>query len=131
MLRAQLADGSSQDVEIETVREHKGRLLLRLANVDSADAAQRLSGMTFYAPRERIVLEENEYLDRDLIGCKLYDLEGKLLGTVSKVEHYPSSDMFVVDGKLVPMIREFIRSVDIASRRIVAELPLGLLDDSE
>ncbi|HKU67259.1 MAG TPA: ribosome maturation factor RimM [Candidatus Baltobacteraceae bacterium] len=129
-LRLAFAGGASQDVEIAAVREHKGRLLIRLHGVESANDAERYVGATFYADRERIELESGEYLDVDLAGCMLYDPQDKMLGTVSAVEHYPSSDMLVVNGKLVPMIAEFIKSIDVTAKRIDVDLPPGLLDDS-
>jgi len=129
-LRLALADGTSQDVELAAVREHKGRLLIRLPGVESANDAERYVNSTFYADRERIELETGEYLDVDLVGCTLVDPTGKTLGTVSRIEHYPSSDMLVVNGKLVPMVAEFIKSIDIQSKRIDVDLPPGLIDDN-
>mgnify|MGYP001274491666 CR=1 FL=1 len=128
--RLELPDGTSRDVELRTVREHKNRLLIRLQGVESADAAQAYAGATFYAARERITLEPGEYLDDDLTGCELRDESGKVLGHVQRVEHYPSSDMLVVDGKLVPMVAAFIKSIDIAAKQIVVDLPPGLLDEN-
>ena len=121
----------SRSVTIESVRDHKDRLLIRIEGISDASAAQSFVGGTFYADASLILLEANEYLDRDLVGCVLYDSAGKALGTVRSVEHYPSSDMLVIDGKLVPMIHQFIRSIDIAGKRITVDLPRGLLDDSE
>lgn len=128
---AKLADGTSQDVRLGSVREHKGRLLIRLQQVETANEAQRFVGATLYAERTRIKLDPGEYLDADLAGCALYDPQGKMLGTVSRVEHYPSSDMLVVNGILVPMVGAFIRSIDIKAKRIIAELPPGLLNSNE
>lgn len=128
-LQVTLSDGSSQDVEISAVREHKGRLLIRLRGIESANDAQRYVGGTFYAERGRIELERGEHLDVDLVGCMLYDPQEKMLGLVTAVEHYPSSDMLIVNGKLVPMVSAFIKSIDTAAKRIVADLPTGLLDD--
>lgn len=128
-LRLMLADGVTRDVELGSVREHKGRLLIRLPDVESANDAQPYVGATFYANRDRIELEPGEFLDADLVGCMLYDTRDAMLGTVRAVEHYPSSDMLVVNGKLVPMIREFIKSIDTKAKRIVVDLPLGLLDE--
>ncbi|MDQ2873031.1 MAG: ribosome maturation factor RimM [Candidatus Eremiobacteraeota bacterium] len=125
------ASGATRAVHIQAVREHKGRLLLRLAGVDDASAAQALVGSTFDADASNIELDENEYLDRDLIGCALYEASGRTLGVVDAVDHFPSGDMLVVGGKLVPMIHEFIKSVDVARKRIAVELPAGLLDDAE
>jgi len=130
-LRVRLADGTSRVVEIASLREHKNRLLIYLAGVEDATAAERFAGATFYASRSQITLEAGEYLDRDLEGCRLFDEGGKVLGNVSRVEHYPSSDMLVVGGKLVPLIRQFVKSVNIEEKRIVVDLPLGLLDDTE
>jgi 16S rRNA processing protein RimM len=129
-LRLVLADGTSQEIELGAVREHKGRLLIRLHGVESANDAERYVGGTFYADRERIELETGEYLDVDLVGCTLVDPNGKALGTVSRIEHYPSSDMLVVNGKLVPMVAEFIKSIDITSKQIEVSLPPGLIDDN-
>ena len=84
---------------------------------------------TLYAARERIELEAGEFLDRDLAGCVLVDPEGATLGTVQRVEHYPGSDMLIVGGHMVPMVAAFIRSIDVENKRIVAELPEGLLGD--
>ncbi len=127
-LRALLADGTARDVCLESVREHKGRLLVRFEGAVSCDDAEELAGATLYANRDRIVLQPDEYLDRDLIGCALYDATG-VVGTVERVDHYPGSDMLVVDGKLVPLVQPFITSIDIAAKRIEVELPAGLLAD--
>jgi 16S rRNA processing protein RimM len=127
-LRAQLGDGISEEIELASAREHKNRLLIRIRGVESANDAQRYVNATFFADRQRIELERGEYLDVDLVGCTLLDTNGKELGVVSAVDHYPSSDMLVINGKLVPMVSAFIRSIDIAGKRITVELPEGLLD---
>ncbi|HEY8297386.1 MAG TPA: ribosome maturation factor RimM [Candidatus Baltobacteraceae bacterium] len=125
------AGGAARTVRLETVREHKGRLLVRLAGIADATAAEAFAGATFYADATQIDLDENEYLDRDLVGCTLYDDSGASLGVVTAVQHFPTSDMLVVGGKLVPMIHQFIRSIDIAKRSVVVDLPLGLLDETQ
>jgi 16S rRNA processing protein RimM len=126
-----MADGSRRDVKIGSVREHKGRYVVTLDGVESADAAQAYVGGTFYAPRERVEreLEEGEHLDVDLIGCSLFGPDGTVLGKVEDVRHYPSSDMLIVGGKMVPMVKAFVRGIDTADKRIDVDLPPGLLDD--
>ena len=126
-LRAQLVSGSSESVMLESVREHKGRLLVRFAGVASPDDGARFTGASLHAPRARVRLEAGEYLDADLTGCALYE-RGSALGTVERVDHYPASDMLVVRGKLVPLIAEFVKAIDIEKKRIDVALPEGLLD---
>lgn len=128
--RADLSDHSSETVSLASVREHKKRLLVRITGVTSADAAQRYAGAQLFADRDRIVLQPGEFLDADLEGCELVDPSGKALGRVQRVEHYPSSDMVVVDGKLVPLVAQFITSIDVQAKCIHVDLPPGLLDDA-
>jgi len=128
---ASLRGGRTLPVTLEQVREHKGRLLLTLSGVHSANDAEAFAGATFYAEAERIVLDPGEYLDRDLAGCQLFSESGAALGTVERVEHYPSSDMLIVSGRMVPMVSAFIKSIDTGSKRIVVDLPVGLLSDEE
>ncbi len=111
-----------------SVREHKGRLLLTIEGIEDADAAGALAGADFLAPREQLDIADGEYLDDDLVGCELLDTAGTSIGRVSRVEHFPSSDMLIVNGKMIPLVHAFIRSIDVGARRIVADLPDGLFD---
>jgi 16S rRNA processing protein RimM len=120
-------DGESV-IRIESARPHKGRFLVRVAGIEDADAAERLRDAMLYAPRESIELEPEEYLDSDLAGCEVFDVDGRRYGVVDSVAHYPASDMLVVGGVMVPMVSEFIRSIDVAARRIVIAPPEGLFD---
>lgn len=122
-------EGVARDVRIATMREHKGRLLVTLHGVADATAANAYTNSTLYADRDLIELESGEYLDIDLIGCALLDESGRDYGPVERVEHFPASDMLVVAGRMVPMIKEFIVSIDIVQKKIVVNVPRGLLDD--
>lgn len=124
------ASGVEERRELAAVREHQGRLLIRFAGVDDANAAARFAHATVFAPRETIAgtLGEGEYLDADLAGCMVVDETGTTLGCVERIEHYPASDMLVVDGKMLPMVRAFIVGIDVAAKRItVKDLPEDLL----
>jgi 16S rRNA processing protein RimM len=127
-LHARFPQGELREVRIASVREHKGRLLIRLEGVDSANDAEFFTGVTFFADASRITLDAGEYLDRDLVGCELVDLSGKALGKVERLEHYPASDMLIVNGNMVPMVAAFVKAIDVASKRITVDLPAGLLD---
>jgi 16S rRNA processing protein RimM len=115
-------------IRIADVRPHKGRLLIRVEGVGDADAATAYSGGLLYAPRRQISLAANEYLDDDLAGCEVWNRDGVSYGIVERVEHYPSSDMLVVNGQMVPMVRAIVVEVDVERRRITIDPPVGLLD---
>jgi 16S rRNA processing protein RimM len=110
------------------VRPHKGRLLIRAERVDDADAAKALAGAVLYAPRERLDVGPEEYLDSDLTGCRVLGVDGTDYGTVDGVEHYPASDVLVVGGTLVPMVAAIVREIDVGARRIVIDPPAGLFE---
>ncbi len=126
-----MADGTRRRVALATVREHKGRLVVTLAGVADPDVAKAYVGGTFYATRDRVEeeLEAGEYLDVDLVGCSLYSPDGTVLGVVGEVRHYPTSDMLIVGDKMVPMVKAFVREIDVPNKHIVVDLPPGLLDD--
>ncbi|MGB6517918.1 MAG: ribosome maturation factor RimM [Candidatus Cybelea sp.] len=118
----------SWTVRVTSARPHKNRLLIRLAGVDDADVAAALAGSILYAPRIAIALSDGEYLDEDLAGCTVFGTDGRAYGSVDRVEHYPSSDMLVVGGAMVPMVRAIVTEIDVERRRILIDPPEGLFD---
>jgi 16S rRNA processing protein RimM len=116
-------------VRLSSVRPHKGRLLIRIVGVDDADAAARYAGATLYALRSQVPVAQGEYLDDDLVGCTVTGVDGTRYGTVERVEHYPSSDMLVVDGVMVPMVRAIVAEIDMNRRHIVIDPPAGLFEE--
>jgi 16S rRNA processing protein RimM len=132
-LRARLRDGSTRTLRVATLRMHQGRPLIRFEGFDDATAAEVLVGATLAIDRRDVVLARDEYLDDDLVGCVLVDGGRCELGAVVAVEHYPAQDVLLIGPHrtMVPMVRAFIKKVDVAAQRITVELPPGLLDDGE
>ncbi|MGC8486030.1 MAG: ribosome maturation factor RimM [Candidatus Baltobacteraceae bacterium] len=124
-----LTQGSeTRDVVVSGVREHKGRLLLRIEGIESMESAQALNGAELTVERERIELAPDEYLDEDLVGLELRGVDGRRYGSIERVEHWPSSDMLVVGGRMVPMVRAIVREIDLRAGTVTVDPPLGLLD---
>ena len=136
-LRATLADGSVRALRVRALRRHQGRPLAAFEGVDDAMAAQVLVGAALAIDRADVVLEDGEYFDDDLVGCALVDTAGNVLAEVLAVEHYPAQDVLQValprgaGHAMVPMVRAFVKGIDVAARRISVELPRGLLDSRE
>jgi 16S rRNA processing protein RimM len=132
-VRARLADGSACELRVRAARLHKGRPLAAFAGFEDATAAASLVGASLALERTDVVLAPGEFLDADLVGCGLVDPAGSELGRVVAVEHFPAQDMLVVGSArtLVPLVAAFVKSIDIAAKRISVDLPPGLLDDRE
>ncbi len=126
-------EGRRFPARLGAVRAHQTRYLVAFDGVASREAAGRFIGGTVLVDRAAVPVRDGEYLDADLIGMHLVDLQGTVLGDVRDVMHYPSQDMLVVGARraLVPLVKEFVKSVDAGARRIVVELPAGLLDPQE
>ncbi len=133
LVRAWLRDGSECELRVRSSRMHKGRPLAAFVGFDDIDAAETLVGATLGLDRATTALAPGEYLDADLVGCTLVDKHEVGYGTVVAVEHYPAQDMLVIGiaRRLVPMVAAFIVSIDVAAKRIVVDVPPGLLDDRE
>ncbi len=126
------------DVEryaLESVRPHKGVLLIKLEGVEDRDAAEELRGMLVEVPLEDAVpLEEGEYYHFQLIGVDVETETGEWLGRVADVIATGAADVFVVRGPrgeiLLPAIEDVILELDTEEREMTVQLLPGLLEDS-
>ena len=109
------------------------RPIVRLEGVDSRSAAEELRGMELMIDNAAApTLEEGEWWAHELEGCEVLDGE-ELLGTVSRLIELPSCEALEVRPArggavvLVPMVKDAVRSVSPAERRIDVDLDfLGL-----
>jgi 16S rRNA processing protein RimM len=132
-VHATLRDGTSRGLRIRALRRHKGRPLVTFEGIDDATAAEALVGATLQIDRVEVRLAPDEYFDEDLVGCTLVDEAQNALGDVVGVEHYPTQDVLLIGSRraMVPLVRAFVRAIDVPARRIVVALPPGLLDPAE
>jgi len=132
-VRATLADGTTRALRIAAIRRHQGRPLVRFQGIDDADGAAALVGSSLAIDRSDVVLSADEYLDDELVGCTVLDAAGTPLGNVVAVEHFPAQDMLLIGASraMLPFVRAFIRSVDVTARRIVVDVPPGLIDPGD
>jgi 16S rRNA processing protein RimM len=118
-----------RELRCTNVRKHRDDLLLTFEGIGSPEAARALCNTDLYAAMDALPLASGEYFDRDLIGLRLVDVAGNSLGEVVGVEHLPAQDCLVVGpGRaLVPLVRAFVKRVDLVARTIDVDLPEGLL----
>jgi 16S rRNA processing protein RimM len=112
---------------IEGCRTQGARLLLQIEDVCDRSAAEALQWeyLEIQDP-EPPELEEGEYFSADLLGMRVVTEEGEVLGEVEKVLPYPAHDLIVVDGIMIPAVKEFVKSVDLQGRRMVVKLIEGM-----
>jgi 16S rRNA processing protein RimM len=123
------------DSEREVVRRAgtDDKPIVRLEGVDTREAADALRGEELLVPRAAAPsLEEDEYWPEDLEDCAVTDGD-VVVGVVRSLIGYPSVDVLEVEREgseplLVPMVRDAIRSVDVAAKRI--DVSLAFLGDA-
>jgi len=114
--------------DVVAARRQKRVLIVVFSGVASANDAQALVGGELWTERANAALSDNEYLDSDLVGCALLERD-RTIGTVRSVHHYPAQDVLELDGgALVPLVRAFVREIDVQARVIRVELPPGLVE---
>lgn len=122
-------------VEIESAWPHKEHWVLKLAGIDTIDAANRFRGADLWVPKaERGQLPDGEFFQTDLIGCKLIDAAGNSLGEVAGWQQYGGPPLMEVriagqkDEKLIPFVPQICKQVDLDKKIIRVDLPDGLLE---
>lgn len=130
-----LARPGDRELSIVEARAHQHRLLLKFDGIDTPEQAETLRGAELCIAREhRPALAADEYYFSDLKGCRMVDyVTGAEIGTVSDCLECGGPILLQVQlagggEALVPLARAICREVDVAARRIRAELPAGLIE---
>jgi 16S rRNA processing protein RimM len=103
------------------------RPIVRLAGIHDRAAVEALRGLALHvALAEAPALDDGEWWGRELEGCKVFDGDREV-GTVSALLELPSCEVLEVTRReggelLVPMVKDALRSVDVAAARIEIDL---------
>jgi 16S rRNA processing protein RimM len=126
--------GGERPFTVTAARNHSGRLLLSLAEVDDRSAADALRGTLFVIDAADVDSgdDPDEFYDHELEGLTVTTVARESVGVVSSVLHLPANDILAVttaDGRelLVPFVREIVPEVT-RDGGVVIDPPDGLFD---
>ncbi|QWC86721.1 ribosome maturation factor RimM [Nocardioidaceae bacterium] len=121
-------------VEVESVRWHQERLLLRLVGVTDRTDAEGWRGVVLQVAVDPTETPEDpeEFYDHQLEGLVVVDLEGAVIGAVEEVQHPGVQDLLAVrtpEGRLalVPFVAALVPEVDLTAGRVVVADRPGLV----
>jgi 16S rRNA processing protein RimM len=119
--------------ELESVRGHKGLIILKLGGCDSRQEADMLRGQLLLIREDQAIpLAANEYFLYQLIDLSVETLNGEQLGTLVEVLETGANNVFVVKGArgelLIPDIPEVVKEIDFSEGRMVIDPLPGLLN---
>jgi 16S rRNA processing protein RimM len=125
------------------VGKNQGRVVLRLAGVETISDAEAVAGLEVLVPREeRLPLDDDSVYISELIGCTVYD-GATAVGFVEDVQFATTADgaRRLIDAApllevkspagdeiLIPFAKAFLVVVDTEAKRIEMKLPEGLVE---
>ena len=124
-------EGPLRPFRLECDRGQERTLVLKLAGVDTPEAAVSLVGCEVTVPRaEAPPLPEGAYYHSDILGLEVVEGD-RPLGTVREILDTPAHDVYVIRGPvgewMLPATRVHIRRIDLAAGRIEIEPGLELV----
>jgi 16S rRNA processing protein RimM len=128
-------DGARQ-FEVTDAREAKGFLVATLKGVTTRNEAERLNGIELYIARDKLPeAEAGEYYHADLIGLAAVTTVGEPLGHIIAIHNFGAGDILEIAPAsgatmLLPFSNAVVPTVDIASGRVVIEMPDEIEGDS-
>jgi 16S rRNA processing protein RimM len=130
---AVLPDHGLRELKIENAFFQNERIVLKFEGVNSIEAAEELRGAEVCVDEvEAVELEEDEYYDWQLNGCEVVGTDDKTIGHVRELMRTGGTENLIVESEgremLIPFAKAICVEVDIENKRIVVDLPEGLLE---
>jgi 16S rRNA processing protein RimM len=125
---------SARPLTLAGLREHGGRLLVTVPEVQSREAAAKLGGLWVYLRETDLApLDDGEYYWYQLKDALVVDSQGNELGRVKEIADLGAHDLLLVraqDGKeaLIPVVDGVVLEVRAAEGLVVVDPPPGLLE---
>ena len=126
--------GGRRVLAVEKSWLHGGRVILKFEGYDTPEDAQALVGYELTVPEsEAVELEEGEFFDWQLEGCRVETVAGREVGTVTEVHHYGAAPVLGVKGvggreHLIPLVVSICVEIDVARKLIRVDPPEGLIE---
>lgn len=124
--------GSIKEYSVENVQLQSKFVIVKFKEINDRDIAAGMRGAELEVGRgEAISLPEGSYFICDLIGCRVIEPDGSVLGVVDDVFSTGSNDVYSVKDSqgrniMIPAIGQVIKKVDVEQGEILAELLPGL-----
>jgi 16S rRNA processing protein RimM len=119
------SEDGARSFEIETLRPAKGHLVVRFRGVNDRNAAEQLTNLRLFVPRDRLApTDADEFYHADLIGLSAVGTDGKEIGTVVAIHDFGAGDILELRPAaggatiMLPFTEACVPQIDIAGGRI-------------
>ncbi len=124
------SEDGERHFEIETLRPAKDGFVARLKGIADRNAAERLTNIRLYVPRDRLppVEDDNTFYHADLVGLAAVTPDGAAFGTVKAIHNFGAGDIVEIvrldgDALMLPFTDATVPTVDLKGGRIVVMPP--------
>lgn len=131
-----LRDSENTVLTVKNGRPFKQFWLVQFDEITDIEQAEKLKGKTLVVSEDnQQELPEGSYYYRDILGCEVLDEEsGEKIGKITDIESPGANDIWLVEEKpgkefWLPYIKDVVKKVDIANKKIYVELMEGLRDE--
>ncbi|MBP7415842.1 MAG: ribosome maturation factor RimM [Pyrinomonadaceae bacterium] len=129
---AVMPNDSRRELTLENHWFQSGRMVLKFAGINSIEDGETLRNAEICVPETDVVeLDEGEYFDWQLAGCRVVTVSGEEIGKVRELMRTGATEILVVDGEkeyLIPFAEAICTEVDIENGIILIDPPEGLLE---
>lgn len=124
--------GEMTKYQVESAKHMKNTVILKLKGIDSMNDAEKLRQLYLKVGRwDAVRLPKDTFFVCDIIDSDVYDIHGELLGQLKDVLQTGANDVYVVkkDSKeiLIPALKSVVKEINLQSKKIIVELPEGLI----
>ena len=131
---SRLVHADGRELIVEDVRRHRGasRTLVKFAGYGDRESAETLRGAVYVEAGDLRDLPEGEFWSHEVVGLSVFLLDGQRAGEVIAVQPGTAQDLLVVSTargeRLVPLVSEIVKEVDVEGGCVTIDPPAGLLD---
>lgn len=126
--------GEEIELDITSARFFKKFVIVKFKQFDNINEVEKFRGCELTIDRkDALKLEPGEYYCADMIGLKIFDEDGKELGTLTEILQTGANDVYEMTLKdseekiYIPAIKDCVKEINIESGRIVIHVMPGLL----
>lgn len=119
--------------EVQTAKAHKEGMILKVKGIDDRTAAEKIRGGMIFVPSEIFASKKGETIFlAEIENFKVFN-EGGEVGTITSFSSNGPQDLLVVENKElkksyeIPFVEAFIEKIDFENKKILMNLPEGLL----
>ncbi len=118
---------------IESIRIGQRGVRIKFREAHDRTSVESLVGALLFVDQQHLITpKKGAHFIHDMLGLHVVDEHNRAVGVVKDVLRYPAQDVYVIehDGRewMMPAVREFVRSIDVAARTMRVHLIEGMME---